>query len=193
MKKILFTTILATLSLGAYAENGYMGFGLGIATNDACDQQPVNTECEDTKAVGRIIGGYQFNDNFAIEGAYASLGEAEIRALSGPGKIEIDGSAFSLSLVGIAPISDSWSLYGKAGIGRWTVDASVVDASGNSFSGDDDGTDPLFGVGLMWTIERGYNLRFEFERQTVGLKDASDGFFDDVDVDTISLTYAFNF
>lgn len=193
MKKLLLITTLSFSALSANAENGYMGFGLGIATNDACDNQPANTECEDSKVAGRVIGGYQFNENFAIEGAYASLGEAEIRDLNSPAKVSFDGSAISLSLLAIAPISENWSLYGKAGVGRWDIEASATDGSGFSASGDDDGTDPLFGAGLMWTIEKGYNLRLEFERQSVGLEDASDGFLEDVDVDTISLTYSFSF
>lgn len=193
MKKLLLLTALSLPLLSANAEEGYMGFGLGIATNDACDQQISNTECEDSKVAGRVIGGYQFNENFAIEGAYASIGEAEIRDLNSPASVKFDGSALSLSLLGIAPLSDSWSLYGKAGIGRWDIEATATDSSGASVSGDDDGTDPVFGAGLMWTIKKGYHLRFEFERQTVGLEDASDGLLEDIDADTISLTYTFSF
>lgn len=197
MNKILKTSLISlsllSTSFIASAESGYMGFGVGIATNDACDQQGVNTTCEDSKAVGRVIGGYQFNSNFAIEGAYASIGEVDIKALSGPARVKMDGSALSLSLVGIAPLSDEWSLYGKAGIGRWNIDATVTDTSGVSASGDDDGTDPLYGLGLMWKIQKGYSLRLEFERQTLGLKDSSNGLLDDVDADTISLTYTFSF
>lgn len=193
MNKLISTAVLSfALASPAYS-GGYMGFGLGVATNDACDQQMVNTTCEDSKAVGRVIGGYQFNDNFAIEGAYASIGEAEMRDLNSPAAVKLDGSAFSLSLVGIAPLSEEWALYGKAGVGRWDIEATATDTSGATVSGDDDGTDPVYGVGLMWEIQKGYNLRLEFERQTVGLKDASDGLLDDVDADTISLTYSFNF
>lgn len=193
MKKTLLITTLTFSIFSANADNGYMGFGLGYAYNDACDNQPSNTECEDSKAVGRILGGYKFNENFAIEGAYGSLGEAEIRDLSSPAKASFDGAVISLSLLGIAPLSDTWSLYGKAGIGRWDVEASVTDGSGFSASGDDDGTDPLFGAGFMWEFEKGYSLRFEFERQTVGLSDSSDGILEDIDVDTVSLTYSFSF
>lgn len=193
MKKTLLITTLTFSIFSASADNGYMGFGLGYAYNDACDSQPSNTECEDSKAVGRVLGGYKFNENFAIEGTYASLGEAEIRALNSPAKASFDGTVISFSLLGIAPLSDTWSLYGKAGIGRWDVEASVTDGSGFSASGDDDGTDPLFGAGFMWEFEKGYSLRFEFERQTVGLSDSSDGILEDIDVDTISLTYSFSF
>lgn len=193
MKKTILTAIILAASSASYADNGYMGFGIGQASNDACSDQPANSSCTDSKTVGRVIGGYQFNSNFAIEGAYASLGEAELKDLNSSAKVEIDGSAFSLSLIGIAPLSDNWALYGKAGMGRWNVDLSVNDGAGTSVSGDDSGTDPVFGAGLMWTIDKGSNLRFEFERQTVGLEDASDGFFEDVDVDTVSLNYSFSF
>lgn len=198
MNKKMVTTLaaiaLTTLSATSSAQDGmgYFGFGVGQAKNDACDAQPSGTSCEDSKTVGRIVGGYEFNENFAIEGAYTSLGEAELIALSGPGRAKIDGSAFSITAIGSIPLSNTWALYGKAGMSRWDVEASVTDSFGDVYTADDDGNDPVFGLGVKW-VDGNYSLRFEFERYDVGLADSTDGFFDDQDVDIVSLTYVIGF
>lgn len=190
MAAIALTTLSATSS--AQDGMGYFGFGVGQAKNDACDAQPSGTSCTDSKTVGRIVGGYEFNENFAIEGAYTSLGEGELIAETGPGRAKIDGSAFSISAVGSIPLSDSWALFGKAGMSRWDAEASVTDGFGDTYSADDDGNDPVYGLGIKW-VEGQYSLRLEYERYELGLADSTDGFFDDQDVDIISLTYVIGF
>lgn len=194
MATILAAIAFTTLPASALAKDGmgYFGFGVGQAKNDGCDAQPSGTSCEDSKTVGRIVGGYEFNENFAIEGAYTSLGEAELIALSGPGRAKLDGSAFSISAIGSIPLSNTWALYGKAGYSRWDVEASVTDNFGDVYTADDDGNDPVFGLGVKW-VDGNYSLRFEFERYDVGLSDSTDGFFDDQDVDIVSLTYVIGF
>lgn len=194
VKVVFIAFASSTLSLASYAQDGmgYFGFGVGQATNDACDEQPTGTSCSDSKTVGRLVGGYEFNENIAIEGAYTSLGEAEVVALSGPGRAKIDGSAFSLAIVGNIQMSNNWGLYGKFGMSRWDAEASLTDGFGDSYAADDDGTDPVYGLGVKW-VDGKYSIRFEYERYELGLADSIDGFFNDQDVDIVSLTYVIGF
>lgn len=198
MYKKMATTLaaiaLTTLSATSSAQDGmgYFGFGVGQAKNDGCEGQPSGSTCSDTKTVGRIVGGYEFNENFAIEGAYTSLGAAEAAALSGPERAKLEGSAFSLAVMGSVPLNDAWALFGKFGMSRWDVEASLTNGFGDTYSADDDGNDPVYGVGIKW-IEGNYSLRLEYERYEVGLADSTDGLLDDQDVDIVSLTYVIGF
>lgn len=57
--------------------------------------------------------GYQINRNFAVELNYRDFGEFNVSNNLGSGKWKADG--WGLSAVGILPMDNRWSLYGKVG------------------------------------------------------------------------------
>ena len=133
----------------------------------------------------KIFGGYQLNRNFALEAAYVDLGEASYSGsfFGAPvtgGKVEISG--INLSAVGILPLAEKFSLFGKLGMFLWDSEASDV-TGGVPFNDKADGTDLSFGVGAGYELGRNLLLRAEWERF-----DASDS-----DVDLLSIGVAFRF
>lgn len=194
MKKILFTAIFVTLSSGAYAEGGYLGLGVGQAKNDACDlvSGAEGVSCEDSKTVMKVIGGYNFNENFAIEGGFNSLGEAHAEDSASPAGAKLEGDALHLGIVGTVPLSDSFALFGKVGAARWSADASVTDTTGTAVTSEDDGFDAMYSAGIKW-FDKDYSLRLEYERYEVSFDDFEAVLGDNADADIISLTYTFSF
>jgi OOP family OmpA-OmpF porin len=113
----------------------------------------------------KIFGGYMFNRHFGVEAAYVNFGEATYSGdfFGAPvtgGKIEIDG--FNLSAIGSLPITEQFSIFGKAGLFLWDAEASDTTA-GLPFSAKDDGSDLSFGIGLGYNFTRNLGVRAEWE------------------------------
>jgi OOP family OmpA-OmpF porin len=113
----------------------------------------------------KIFGGYMFNRNFGVEGAYVDLGEVSYSGSFGGapvtgGKVEING--FNVSAVGAFPVNEQFSVFGKIGLFIWDADASDT-TGGVPFSASADGTDLSFGVGVNYSFTRNLGVRAEWE------------------------------
>jgi OmpA-OmpF porin, OOP family len=113
----------------------------------------------------KIFGGYMFNRNFGVELAYIDAGEVSYSGtffglpVTG-GKVEL--TAFNLAAIGVLPLSEQFSLFGKVGLFKWEAEFNDV-TGGTPMSGDDDGTDVSFGVGLQYNFSRNLGVRAEYE------------------------------
>lgn len=109
----------------------------------------------------KILGGYQVNPNFAVEFGYADLGKTEA-SFAGFGSDAIAGSGFEVLAVGIAPINQQWSMYGKLGFFRWDVD--YKDGTGLIGSASASGTDLTYGFGAQYSLTKTAALRVEYQQ-----------------------------
>jgi len=148
----------------------YLGASVGRSdAKDACETPTVPgvviTACDDKDTSWKILGGYQFNRNFALEGGYVDFGKlsASGTVLGVPLSATYEADAFEILAVGILPITDRFSLYGKAGLFRWDVDARAT-AAGVTVTASDDGTDFTFGAGLKYQFTKNVAGRFEIQR-----------------------------
>ena len=114
----------------------------------------------------KIFGGYQFNENFAVEAAYHDLGSFKgvttitaPAASVAPGKW--DATAGSLAAVGMYPLVKGLSLMGKAGLAVTDLKVSVP---GALYSPSVTRVQPLLGVGLKYEFNKTFGVRAEFER-----------------------------
>ena len=194
IKTSLLSISLLTLPSISMAEGGYFGFGFGQAKNDACDLvSGISTvSCEDTKTVLRVIGGYNFNENLALEGGFNSLGEARATDTASTLSSKLEGDSVHFGVVGTAPISESFAVFGKVGAARWDVEGRVRDSAGIYGSAEEKGFDPMYSVGIKW-INDEYNLQLEYERYEISFDEFKTILGDNADVDIISLTYSLNF
>jgi OmpA-OmpF porin, OOP family len=145
---------------------GYVGVGVGSTTHD-------QDGFKDDSGV-KFGGGVEINDNFFIEAGYTSLGkfEAENELLqSFPGMIGVTVSSASMEITGIefsglgvAPINENLSIYGRLGIYVWDADINVSVAGFGSGSASDDGSDPLIGLGMEYNATDNVGLRLEYTR-----------------------------
>jgi OOP family OmpA-OmpF porin len=135
---------------GAFGQVEYQDFCEGISGP--------GISCDEKDTAWKILGGYQFNRNLAVELGYANLGEV---SASGFGvSATVEATAFDLVAVGSFPVVDKLSVYGKLGLfradfeGRSSVGATL-DESENGFT---------FGIGLRYDVMRNLGVRAEWQR-----------------------------
>jgi OOP family OmpA-OmpF porin len=184
--QLAILSLAAALASPAVAQDTgfYAGLSLGQSTaDDACTGvSGPGVSCDDKDTAWKILGGYQFNRHFAVELGYTDLGEV---SASGPGgSASIESSAFELVAVGMMPIVDKFSIYGKLGMYRGETDAS---APGVSIS--ESNTDLTFGIGVRYDFIRNLGVRAEWQKYT----DVGGGEIGEADVDVISVGIVYRF
>ena len=126
----------------AFAQDAsfYLGGSIGQAEAEGvCDDlQTIVTgigtvsSCDEKDSAWKLFGGYQFNRHFAIEASYFDYGSvsASGQTFGVPFRITGDATAFGLAAVGILPIANHFSLFGKLGLLRTEVDVTGSGAGG---------------------------------------------------------------
>jgi OOP family OmpA-OmpF porin len=129
----------------------YVGGSLGMTdANGFC--AGATGACDDSDTGWKIFGGYEFNENLAVEGGYTSLGDM---SNMGAGS-RSDISGFNVAAVGKLPINEQIGVFGKAGLFRWSAD--------NTTDGDRSGTDLMYGVGAEYKMTDNISVRGEWEK-----------------------------
>ena len=179
---VCFAVMLFAVA-GIAGAQGYIGVGAGITSVDICDEIIAlgATSCDDEDTGLKLFGGYKFNPNFAVEGAWIDLGE--ISASDGVVTVTEEVDGFQLAAVGIIPINPQFGIFGKVGVYMWDVSATASAPGFGSASASDDGTDIMFGAGANWNFSKQFGLRAEWERFDI----------DGDDVDFLSIGAQFNF
>ena len=180
-----FSAALAfTVPAAAQDAGFYAGLSLGQSkADDACTGvSGPGVSCDDKDTAWKILGGYQFNRNFAVELGYTDLGE--VSATDGVDTVSIESTAFELVALGMMPIADKFSVYGKIGVYRGETDAS---APGISIS--ESNTDLTFGIGVRYDFTRNLGVRAEWQKYT----DVGGGDIGEADVDVISVGVIWRF
>jgi OOP family OmpA-OmpF porin len=153
---------------------------------------------DDNRDIGyKIFGGYQFNKNFALEGGYFDLGKFGFTSITAApsagtlsGNIKLRG--LNLDAVGILPITDKFSAFGRVGLNYaearddfTSTGAVPVLANPNPSKRD---TNYKFGLGLQYALTDSLALRAEAERYRI---DDAVGNKGDVDLISVGLIYKF--
>jgi len=113
--------------------------------------------------------GYRIADHLTIEGSYSELARANygVAPLSGALPRNPDARGYGLDLVGVAPLHDRLSLFGRAGIQNIRADipsgsAGNIDLTLPVFAQTT--TAARFGIGVRYDISNSLGLRLEAER-----------------------------
>lgn len=156
----------------APADTGfYLGAAIGQSMAD-CGNLP---SCDDKDTAYRVFGGYQFNRNIAVEGGYTPLGEIS------SGSLKLETNAWDLVAVGIWPLNQAFSIYGKLGFYNAELEVS------GPISGKKTTTDLTYGVGGQFNLGRNVGLRLEWQRYGGVEAPQVGGLSGDSDIDVISL------
>ncbi|MDK9556022.1 outer membrane beta-barrel protein [Marinobacter sp. M216] len=181
-----------TLAVSLFAVSGttlagsdsglYLGASVGQAQLDFDEELPdpgdvnVSIDFDDEDTAYKIFGGYNFGliplVDLAVEGAYVDFGKfkGNVGAIS-DSNFEVDGwTGAGLAGIKLGPVG----IFGKAGFISWDGDLDNF--------GDDDGTDPLYGIGARFTLFS-FQVRAEYERYDL----------DNFDIDYYSVGAAFTF
>lgn len=154
---------LPELALSQDIPGWYIGIGIGQSkARGACDGVSApGVTCDETDTAGKILGGYQMSRNFALEAAYADLGQAKA-TVAGSGSATIGTKGFEFAGIGMLPVGERFSLLAKAGLFHWKVDAK--DGTGLIGSANASGTDLTFGFGVKFDFTRDFAIRGEWQR-----------------------------
>jgi OOP family OmpA-OmpF porin len=148
---VLLALLFATTS--AMAEGFYAGAGMGITQIEDEDE---GVTFEDSPFGWKVFAGYDFNENFAVEGAYLNSGEAEDDLFGENVKAEL--TAFAVSAIGLMPVGDSAHIFGKVG---YYDGEQEIKAFGLTVTEDDDGL--TVGGGIRFKTAKNFALRADFD------------------------------
>lgn len=131
---------------------------------------------DDSSTGFKLFGGYRYNQNFALEGGYTDLGKFDARRdVTAPvvGSISrnMRMAGFDLAAVGIIPVQNGFSLFGKIGA-MYTMTRSSISISGallpaptlTDLNPRRSEWNPKFGLGAGYDFSNGMGLRLEYER-----------------------------
>lgn len=191
---LLSAAIFAASVQAQAADSGfYVTAGLGFSVNDvqqsdvdavaneiiAAGYSSADVEVDKTAAAGKIGFGYKFNRYLAIDLAYMNLGTFEARVhTTGPSgnftaEDQITGTAFSI--VGMLPISQDWSIFGRAGSLKWkeTLELRGCAVSCVRVDSSIKGRDGFVGLGANWEISERWGLSAEWDAIKLKYDDGS--------------------
>lgn len=197
--------LLATFANPLFAETTttqdnsgwYIGGNIGMSTANVDEDKitqnitPTSYSDDESDFGYKLFGGYLFNENFALEGGYFDLGKFGYSLTTGTGTAagDIDIMGLNLDAVGILPITEDFSAFGRVGV----IYAQAEDSFSGTLSPADTSPEESdfnykFGVGLQYEITDAVAVRLEAERYRINDAVGNDG---DVDLFSIGLTYRF--
>ncbi|HKU71355.1 MAG TPA: outer membrane beta-barrel protein [Burkholderiales bacterium] len=186
----IVATAVSSAAFGAQfstpGESGFYG-GLGVGgTKSDVNAGPISGAKDDKDTAWKAFGGYQFNRYIGVEGGYIDLGKSSV---VGPaGAASFDNQAWQASVVGSMPINNQFALTGKLGIARTDTD-TVANIGAQPLLASDHNTDPTYGLGVRYDINKSVGVRAEWER----LRTSTGAFGkNDIDVYSINGIYRFN-
>ena len=158
----------------------------GLATSSISDR--------DRNHGFKLYGGYQLNKNFAIEGGYFDLGKFGYTATTVPagtltGDIKVKG--LNLDLVGIVPLTEKFSVFGRAGLNYAEAKDTFAGTGAVRVTNPNPskkGTNYKVGLGVQYAITEALAVRGEAERYRV---DDAVGNKGHIDLLSVGLIYRF--
>lgn len=160
-KKLAALTTLILASSAAFAaqpNSFYAGADVGRTKIDDIDR--------DTSVGGFV--GYNFHQNFAVEGGYRRLADMDYRVSGVNANVRADQLA--LSVIGSLPVGESFSVFGRLGVNRLEVKGSA-----GGFSATESETKALYGAGVSYAFSPVLSVRVEVQKPASDATNVSAG------------------
>lgn len=156
----------------------YVGAGLGQHRLESDDIDGVTLKGDDTAVT--LFGGYRVNQYFSAELGYIDGGEPEdtVQGVN----VKFDTSALEAAVIGTLPLGPQFVVFGRVGILKWDVKATLTDGF-TTLQADDDGSDFSYGVGGMWDLGHAGQIRGQWRSADL----------DGVDLNLIDVSYIWKF
>ncbi|MGQ5523340.1 outer membrane beta-barrel protein [Chitinimonas sp. PSY-7] len=174
-KQFSLLVIAGVLAAPVLAEGFYAGAEVGRTKMKSSEDADIKGNATN---VG-VFAGYQFHPNVAVEAGYRDLGKIKYsdsetyQGTTVTANASAKSRALHASVVGIVPVSDEFSLYGRVGVARVNVktagNISVSGAgvgNGMSIAGQDsfNKTKPMFGLGARYAVSKEFGVRAEYSQ-----------------------------
>ena len=149
----LIATIIAGLAMTSVAqandaEGAFVGAGAGWNRYQDLNDLSVSNQERDAFS-SRLLGGYTFNENLALEAGYDWLGHGKV-----DGKTwRADG--WTASVLPSLPLSNGFSLLGELGVMRTYITNNAADTKDNDYS-------PIFGLGTSYRVSDAIDLQARY-------------------------------
>ncbi len=185
----LLAAALLASPLAMAAEDGgfYVGAGMGSFGIDYREtENSVDFTFKGDDTAFKLFGGYNFNRYIGTELEYFDGGTIDQSYDLGKGTtldVDIDVTGFNLSVVGVAPIGERFTVFAKLGMVFWDVDFTE-DYSGAITVYNDSGEDLSWGLGAGFDFTEQFGARVEY--QAFEVHD-----LDTVDLISASVTWRF--
>lgn len=168
-------------SIVPYTQNGYVGISGGRSKYEL-NSGPAGFgfESDNSDSALKLSTGGYFNKNFGVEIGYINAGK--VQRLGGDTKAQ----GFNLSLIGRAPLSEQFDLFGKVGTTYSRTKTSGFAATGVR-TGSESGFGLSYGVGARWAFSPQWAAVVEWENHRFKFADANS----DVKLTTVGLQYRF--
>lgn len=197
--------VCSTAVIAQEAPGFYIGGNVGATradfNNDAITRSlagqgfTVRSTAEDNSGTGyKLFGGYQLTPNFAVEGGYFDLGRYSYSATTTPAGTFSSNNrvrGLNLDLVGMAPLSDRFSVFGRVGAAYAQNRANFASTGFvpvNTSNPRRNDTHLKIGVGLQYAITEALAVRAELERYRISDPIRNRGH---IDMASLGLVYRF--
>jgi OOP family OmpA-OmpF porin len=155
MKKLIGGLLLfSTAAMPAFADDS--GFSIGANWGSTSS----NYSGSKTATAVAVEGGYQFIKYFAVEVQYGDFGDI---APSGLGTMKVSG--FRAAGVGIYPLNDQWSIFGKLGVAGI---ATKISGTGTLLDGNYSKTAATYGIGGQFNFDPSVGVRLSVDQYKTG-------------------------
>jgi OOP family OmpA-OmpF porin len=165
MNKTLIAVLAGFLAMGAAqaqtvttaavdtAPHAYVGIGVGTVKN---------TINGDHQRTYKLFGGYEFDQNWAVEAGYTDLGKTGFYVQQDNGLVHTDMKSRNAYVAGkyTVPLTERSSVYGKLGLAH--TERSLAGFQGAPFIGSDNGL--YAAVGLQSKLTDKVSVYAEYER-----------------------------
>lgn len=156
MNKSLHCTLALLAMLAAPAahaadEQFYAGVGLILDGSMTVGYRGALYDNTNHPSKYSLYGGYNLTDHFSIEAGYAHFGKYKFAA-----PVSVDLNAFHVAAVGRMALGESFSVFGKVGAARHSVDVSVPGASRITGS-----TRAMLAIGADYRLAKNLSLALE--------------------------------
>ncbi|MFO1320704.1 MAG: outer membrane beta-barrel protein [Burkholderiales bacterium] len=153
---------------GARAADGatYVGITVGGSQSSGWCSDVNGPQCDDSGRVGKLSVGHEYGRHLAVEAFYAYLGRTTGTDTTQGSPIRADAKyqAVGLSALGLWPVCDGLSVFGKAGIAAVQMRLNAATATGPSGTAINTSGNLLLGLGLRWNAIDNVVFRLEWER-----------------------------
>jgi len=189
MTRTILAAALALASLAAapaFAAPAYVSVAVGGCDTDIdCTGA---TSCNNGAFAAKVIGGYVFGNDLALEGMYVSLGEPDGGV--GDVKVGIQSSYWGLGGAFRPAFNKEWSGVARIGVAfvRSRAKASVGNLSGSTSY---DSTSPYVGLGLAYAVGKDLKIEADLDSTRVSVGTGDEKQTARVIDYTIGLTYSF--
>lgn len=182
MKKIAAAVLLsAVTAMPAFAADQGFYAGLTLGSGKPGVTPSATALSKNSKAIYGGLLGYQYNKNLAVEAQFTGIGQATDTAGSA-----VKGDAFSLSAVGLLPLSDSFDLYGKLGFASTKTQSSAgatnLGATRSALT---------YGIGGQYNVSQSFGVRFGWDQYGAATTAAGVKTNKNADVYTIGAVFKF--